>query len=460
MAAGLAGAAALAGPAAGAWSSAERVTPAGESARFPSVAANARGDAVAAWTIRRNGRTVIQAAIRRRGGAWERPRTLTGAGRAALDPDVAINDRGDLLVAFRRVVRTRTVQTLRGPKRQAVYVVHARRRTVVGRGWGPVQRLSSGRQKSGAPEGALDAAGRAVVTWHWGTGTRPGDPGFVSQVQAATAGARRRFGPPRRLSRRPGCPDAVGLPVLAVGVAGHAVIWWECRLGGRSVAVDYALKTAGGTAFGSDRRLPGRGRVQPEPDGTVARDGSVVLVLLRGAPNRRGAVLQYAARQGSRGALGPPRSLAGGARGVDLGVAGTAAGNALAAWIGPRGSGGRGPVQVAARGPGAPAFGPRERVGPAERTADAEIAQNAAGAAAAVWLEGPERGARLLAANRTDAARPWRGPAAVSASGALERGNGGPALAIDGTGRALAYWARASGGGSVIERAEYRPDAT
>ena len=152
-------------PALGAWGAPERASRGPEPAHSPDVAVNATGDAVATWVVgapppRADRRE--RPPGRRRSGA--RRRSISGSGRRAIDPQVAVDASGRIVVVWRQAVRTRTVRVRGVARRQAVYVVRARDKRVNDVLWGPVTVLSSDRQKVGPPELGIDDDGDAVAT--------------------------------------------------------------------------------------------------------------------------------------------------------------------------------------------------------------------------------------------------------------------------------------------------------
>jgi hypothetical protein len=179
LAAGLALAAGASPGAAGAWGGPERASPGPLPARSPDVAANARGDAAAVW-VRGSGRAAaVVATVRAAGGPWERAQAISRRRWPAIDPRVAVDPSGRVVVTWRQAVRTRVVRVRGERRRQAVYVVRARERLAQPARWERIRTLSSERHKAGAPEIGVDASGTALAAWHWGTGGRPGEPGFV-----------------------------------------------------------------------------------------------------------------------------------------------------------------------------------------------------------------------------------------------------------------------------------------
>ena len=128
---------------------------------------------------------------------------ISRRGRPAVDPRVAVDAQGRVVVLWRQVVRTRVVPAAGGRRRQAVYVARARERLVTDARWrrhhDALQRSAEGRP----PRAGVSDDGLAVATWHWGTGTSPGDRGYVGQVQFAERRSDGSWSGPRRLSRSP-----------------------------------------------------------------------------------------------------------------------------------------------------------------------------------------------------------------------------------------------------------------
>ena len=182
-------------------------------ATSPDVGLNARGDAAAVW-VRGSGRArQIVASYKPLGGA-EPAGGISRRGRPSIDPKVAVGPDGRVVVTWRQVARSRVVRVggeaprPGGPRRPGARAAAGRRAL------GPVVTLSSPRQKVGRVFLGVDGRGLAVAAWHWGTGTRPGDPGYVGQVQYSEprprrgvdlAGARLDGG-----GLRPGAPPARG----------------------------------------------------------------------------------------------------------------------------------------------------------------------------------------------------------------------------------------------------------
>ncbi len=267
---------AAAGPALGAWGAPERASRGSEPAQSPDVAVNAAGDAAAAWVVGKPLAQRIVVSVRAAGGQWGPPQVISGNGRRAIDPQVAVDATGRVVVVWRQAMRMRTVRVRGVRKRQAVYVVRARDKMVSEFEWGAVTKLSSDRQKVGRPEVAIDSGGGAVATWHWGTGTPPGSRGYVGEVQLSQRMSDGAWTSAQRVSRASIC-TSVDDPRVAVGARGHAVVWWQCDLtGGRSTAL--SVSRGPGESFGPERELPFRTFGDVSADLVVSPGGRAVAV--------------------------------------------------------------------------------------------------------------------------------------------------------------------------------------
>ncbi len=427
-----------AGPAFGAWAPTEQASRGPMPARSPEIAVNARGDAAVAWVrgARRDAGIVVS--IRLTGQAWGDPVAVSRRGRPAIDPRVAIDAQGSVVVVWRQVVRTRVVEAGGRRRRQAVYVVRTRDRAVTDVRWSPITALSSERQKVGPPEIAIADDGLVVATWHWGTGTSPGDRGYVGQVQFAERLAGGSWTGPGRLSRSPLCAQ-VRLPRIAMGRLGHTVIWWQCDLpADRRTAL--AVTRAPGSFFGAEVELPFRTDGDIAADLAVAADGRAVAV----CADAVGELSWWRGEVTSSLALGELPIL-GTADRIDPEVgspviAVNGAGDALSGWINAEGRPRAAPV-AADLGVGTPAT-----LGEAgEQASSVRVAVGDDRHGVIAWIAG----ARIVAATRgADGTVALGEP--VSAEGIVDRDP--PAVAMDATGIATLAWARALGARSIVER--------
>jgi hypothetical protein len=142
------------------WTAASGWTPARTLTAFgtrvfqpPSLAVDARGDAVIAWIARDQvGSFQVQASYRRAGRAWEAPRTFSRVGETANYPRVGIDDRGRALLMWN------TTRGSSGAYQFSLKVV-ARGRSGV---WGTPKIIC---RRNSVAALAMNARGLALVVW-------------------------------------------------------------------------------------------------------------------------------------------------------------------------------------------------------------------------------------------------------------------------------------------------------
>ncbi|MGE0025523.1 MAG: hypothetical protein AB7O78_09560 [Thermoleophilia bacterium] len=439
LAAATLGLLAAAVPATAAWEQPARASQGPLPAHSPTVAMNARGDAVAAWVRGARRAQMIVVSVRAAGQTWSDPVAVSRRRRPAIDPVATIDAQGGIVVVWRQVVRVRRVPTADGPRRQAVYVVRARQRALGSPRWSRVTTLSSPREKVGAPSAASDASGDVIATWHWGTGTSPADPGFVGQVQYAERPVGSGWTGPKRISRSAGCSE-VRRPKVAEGALGDAVIWWQCDLpAGRSTAM--AVARPAGRPLGPEAQLPIMQRGDLNADLAVAPTGRATAV----SAGADGTVQWWRGDVGDTLTLSALAALTTTER-IDVGagpprVAVSTAGDALTAWTDLLGRPRAAPVATDL-GVGAPVS-----LGEAARDpGPMAVAVGDGRQGVVAWYAD----GRVVAAQR--AATGGFAPAApISGSGVVPED--GPAVAGDGIGNAVAFWTRGPAGRTVVERA-------
>jgi hypothetical protein len=209
-------------PAGGSWLASQTVvTPGGEE---PQVASDPRGDAVVVSPRQVPGHsTGIQAVLRPAGGTFSPAQTISG-GENAFHPRIAMNTRGDTLVAWE-------VDTSRGcPVRAAL-------RRADGR-WSAPRTVSEGHGFCGGTHRvAIDERGDAIVVWL-------AQRGPTMFVEAATKVANGRWTPRHVIARAPVIEDRVQVGMDARGdalalwsepalVGGRTTIWARIRPAGR-----------------------------------------------------------------------------------------------------------------------------------------------------------------------------------------------------------------------------------
>lgn len=411
--------------------------------RMPAVAGNAAGDAAMAWVQGPWRTRSVVVAVRPAGRGWGQPVVVaSGLSGPAIDPQIALDSRGGAVVAWRQAINGRT----RGRTGAPVWVVRASTRGTGGL-WSRVATLSPTRLKTGAPSLDIDAAGNAVVAWHWGTGTRAGTRGFVGEVQAAvlTDG---RWSPGQTLSGVGACREERRARA-AMSAGGHSVVWWQCDVRGGSTTFAVGRGPAD-EAWSGRRELPFRTQGDQLNDLALWSDGSLAAI----SGTRGGSVRWWRGQVSGAGvsvaALPGPgaRERIDGAAGPR--IAPLAAGDALTAWVMAPGRGRTAPV-TSTLGAGA-AVGLPGPPGGAQRAI--HVAGIGDRRAVAAWIQQTRGGAAVVVALRASDGT-WSEPRRVSATGGVVASTS-PRVA-GGGGVATVAWERVSGGVSRIERAEYRP---
>ena len=195
----------------GQWSSPRQVSPQRHPGNSPSVAMNARGDTVVAWEGRQSGIPTVQAVVRRAGGRWSAVGNVSHTVRASALAEVALDASGTATVAWSRWDGKN-------------YRVVATRRTAGGH-WGPAVTVSPAGEDTTWAHVAV-AVGITTVTWE-GTAIegvrRPlgGTWGAVVPLSHGAAGSSHQ---------------------LAVDAGGHTVVVWKHFDGSH----DRVLVTSGG----------------------------------------------------------------------------------------------------------------------------------------------------------------------------------------------------------------------
>jgi hypothetical protein len=372
----------------GAWNRPATLSAAGRSARQPQVAIAARGNAVAVWRRHDGANNRIQAAVRPAGRAFRAPKTLSAAGRNASGARVAMDAAGNAIVAWER---------LDGANRR----IQAAFRPAGGTFRAP-QTLSAAGQSAFQPRVALDAAGNAIVAW------RRND-GAADRIQAAFRPAGGTFGVPQTLSAAgeglgaappATIPGAARDPDVAMDPAGNAVAVWR-RFDGGDWRIQAAFRPAGVT-FEAPQTLSATAWDAFRPRVAMDAAGNAIAVWRRGrikaATRPAGGMFGVAQTLSAVGPVGDPH------------VAMDAAGNAVAAWrfggVPSRFTPDKARIQVRTRPPGG-AFGrPRALSAPGQDAGNPTVAMDAIGNALVGWQQSDRAKRRIQVAASTTRARP------------------------------------------------------
>jgi hypothetical protein len=192
----------------------------GSESFVPQAAMDARGDATAVWMHFDGSHYVVESAYRPEAGGWESPTLVSQPGEEGGDPHVALDAKGDSLVAWR------------GEDEGDEFVRAAYR--PVGEPWGQPTDVSSAGEQVQELRDAVDPDGNAIVAWADSTGGH-------ETVRAAYKPAGGTWGTPAGLSADGG--NAFPSDVV-FDTSGNAAVVWE-RSDGSSNVVQAAYKPAG-----------------------------------------------------------------------------------------------------------------------------------------------------------------------------------------------------------------------
>jgi hypothetical protein len=136
---------------AGPWSPVQALSGPTGNTTGPVVAVDDRGGAVAAWQWSDGAFLVVQAAVRATEGTWSAPQVISGPGRSASQPQVAMDASGNAIVGWLRYNGSWT----------AAQVVHR----PAGGAWEAVQDLSERGGGARRLDLVMNSRGDAVATW-------------------------------------------------------------------------------------------------------------------------------------------------------------------------------------------------------------------------------------------------------------------------------------------------------
>ncbi len=224
------------------------LSPAGAESRSPQVAEDAAGEATAVWFASVGGSNFLVEAATVADGIPSTPVTLSAAGQNAVSPTVAVNERGDAIVAWRR-------------SNGANEIVQASFRPAGG-SFSPPVNLSPEGRNGDLPRVAIDAAGDAAVVWDSSDG---GSEVVEEATRSAAAGS---FAKPVVLSNE---AESAQEPVVAMSAEGDTAVAW-IRSNGTNEVVQAVTRPASASGFGAvaeQLSLPGTEALNPE----IAIDG-------------------------------------------------------------------------------------------------------------------------------------------------------------------------------------------
>lgn len=233
---------------AGAWGSPLTISSGTVEGTLPQVALDSAGDGFAAWLGKSGTEYSILASTRSGlGGTWTKPVTLETLGMTVIDdpqPRLSVDGKGDAIVVWEHV---------KGPES----FVESSSRPAGALTWGPSQVVAEDAESLHNPEVGLDSAGDATALWE--------AKGAAVRIDAAVKPAGGSWGAGNPLSELGGNAN---VPRLAVAGNGDAIAIWE-RFGeeGGNMAeiVEASTRAGAGGAFSHAVRVtkiqPGRGEV-------------------------------------------------------------------------------------------------------------------------------------------------------------------------------------------------------
>jgi PKD domain len=116
------------------------------------------GNAYVSWRLSGTTSNVVQASVRPPGGSFSSPQTLSKPGHDAFRPDVAVDARGDAVVAWEQTTATSQL-------------VDAAARPAGATSWGAGTDVSADGQDAHDPRVGVDAAGDATTIWNRSDGS-------------------------------------------------------------------------------------------------------------------------------------------------------------------------------------------------------------------------------------------------------------------------------------------------
>jgi PKD domain len=210
-------------PAGGSWQTPAQISGSSEEAAQPHVAMNAAGDAVVAWTIWTGSTNTIAAAELPAGGTWQTPAQISNAGNEDYDPQVAIDEHGDVVAVWEH-------------NNGGQEVVQAAQLPAGGSWQSTASQLSEGGQSAYNPELASNPQGDAVVVWERYNGSDQ-----IAQAAQLPAGG--SWQPAVNISES-GVDG--GAPHVAIDPQGDEVAVWT-RWDGSTDTAEASELAAGGT---------------------------------------------------------------------------------------------------------------------------------------------------------------------------------------------------------------------
>jgi ABC-type phosphate transport system substrate-binding protein len=359
----------------GAWSAPVGLSLANGYNRFPEVAIDDGGDAVAVWQHDNGPSSVIQTASRPAGGAWSAPAGLSLPVSDVGDSQVVVDPAGDAVAIW---------TIFNG----ANYIIQTASRPAGG-AWSAPVGLSSAGQNAGGVRAAINGSGDVVATW-----IRFDGPDDIVQTASRPAGG--AWSAPVDLSSA--SEQGEGAQIAVDGSGGAVAVWRS--FDGEHFNVQTASRPAGGGAWSAPAYLSEVGEEEESREPQVVVDPAGNATAVWNHYDGEEFIIQSASRP-SGGAWGATVDLSspGGAFIEDSSwpqIAIDPAGDAMAVWVlyraEDRHGGGDFLVQAARKPAGEDWEGRVDISIPNERAGEPQIAYGPAGNALASWDGSVEEG--------------------------------------------------------------------
>lgn len=295
-------------PAGGAWQAPFNLSSSPYSPQSPQIAINPAGDAVVVWTQFDDSSWVVRAAVRRDGGPWLAPVTISQPGVNVRGARVAIGPSGAAVVVWERLIGDSFSPS--GSWVQAAAM------TAAGIWQTPTDISLPGDPRS-EPAVALDSEGVAAVAWQ-----RYSDGNGVIEASEATLGG--SWAPPVEISA-PGV-NAIEARLAADAQGGVVAVW--ARHQGNWVIQGSSRASGGSWAPPADISATDRSALSPQL--AVDASGDAIAVWQRHVEFSTW-IVQSAGGSGNVWELPVNLSTAGAVAGPQ--VATDSAGNAVVSWI-------------------------------------------------------------------------------------------------------------------------------
>jgi hypothetical protein len=205
----------------GEWGAPATVSPAGSDS--PSLGMDAAGDAFLAWRVTGSSGQAVQLAQRPAGGDWSTPTNLSPAGVTAMEPDLAVDAKGDVAVIWEHHVGANLAQVTTRP---------------AGGSWTVPKDLSDEEEEAYRVRVRLDAAGDATAVW-----IREFKGAFTVRAATAAAGSVAWSAPTDLSAVLSQEPE----PWPAVDSGGDGVVAWSIATSDGEAIEAAARKGAGGS---------------------------------------------------------------------------------------------------------------------------------------------------------------------------------------------------------------------